>query len=85
MDSVILFSKEVGLSVIFGLFVLECFSPYISGVFKLTTSSESTVPERMSTIFMSQKLYISIKGSTGNKKVFSFLSVLFVLLPALLF
>ena len=83
MDSVILLSKEVGVSVIFGLFLLERFS--LSGVFKLTTSLESTVPERMSTIFVSQKLNMSIKGSTVNKKVFSFVSVLSVLLSPLLF
>ena len=83
MDSVILLSKEVGVSVIFGLFLLERFS--LSGVFKLTTSLESTVPERMSTIFVSQKLNMSIKGSTVNKIVFSFVSVLSVLLSALLF
>ena len=83
MDSVTLLSKEVGVSVIFGLFLLERFS--LSGVFKLTTSLESTVPERMSTIFVSQKLNMSIKGSTVNKIVFSFVSVRSVLLSALLF
>ena len=51
--SVLLFSvalnlfKQVGVSVIFALFVLERFTPDLSGVFKLTTSLESTVPEKM--------------------------------------
>ena len=39
--------KEDHVSVIF---VLERFTPDLSGVVKLTTSLESTVPERMSTI-----------------------------------
>ena len=42
--------KQVVVSVIFVLFVLECFTSDLSGVFKLTTSLESSVPERMSTI-----------------------------------
>ena len=61
MDSVTLLSvlpfsdglnllKESGLSVIFVLFVFKHFTPVLSGVFKLTTSLESTVPERMSKI-----------------------------------
>ena len=83
MDSVILLSvlpfsdglnllKEIGLSVIFVLFVFERFTPVLSGVFKLTTSLESTVPERMSPISMSNKFDTSIKGSTSNQNVFSF-------------
>ena len=44
--------------------------------FKLTTSLESTVPEWMLTISVSQKLDMSIKESTVNQKVFLFLSVL---------
>ena len=63
MDSAILLSvlrfsnslnllKEVGLLVISVLFVLESFTPVLSGVFKLTTSLELTVPERKSTISM---------------------------------
>ena len=86
MDSVILLSvlpfsdglnllKEIGISVIFALFVFERFTPVLSGVFKLTTSLESIVSERMSTISMLQKLDMSIKGSTVNQKVFPFLSV----------
>ena len=68
--------KEDGLRVIFILFVLERFTPVLSGAFKLTTSLESTVPKRMSTISMFQKLVMSIKESTINQKVFPFLSVL---------
>ena len=80
MDSAILLSvlnllKE-GVSVIFVLLLLEHFTPDLSGVFELTTSLESTVPGSMSTISVSQKLDVSIKGSTVNKKVFPFLSVL---------
>ena len=44
----------------------------LSGVFKLTTSLDSTIPQRISTIFMSQKLDISIKGSTVNHCSFLF-------------
>ena len=87
MDSVILLSvlsfsdclnllKEIGLSLIFVLFVFGRFTPVLSKVFKLTTSLKSTVPKTMSTISMSQKLDMSIKGSTVNQKVFPFLSVL---------
>ena len=58
MDSVIFLSvlsfsdglnllKEAGFSLIFVLFVLEHFTPDLSGGFKLTSSLESTVPERM--------------------------------------
>ena len=57
MDSVILLSvlpfsdgltllKEVVVSVIFVLLVLEHFTPDLSGVFKLTTGLESIVPEK---------------------------------------
>ena len=67
--------KQVGVSVIFVLFVLERFTPDLSRVFKLATSLESTVPERMSTISV-LKLDNSIKGSAVNQKVFPFLSVL---------
>ena len=81
--SVLLFSvalnlfKQVGVSVIFALFVLERFTPDLSGVFKLTTSLESTVPEKMSTVYVTQKLLdMSIKGSTVNQKVFPSLSIL---------
>ena len=67
MDSVILLSvfpfsdglnllKEIRLSVIFVLFVLEHFIPVPLGIFKLTTSLESAVPKRMSTTSKSQKL-----------------------------
>ena len=87
MDSVILVStlafsdglnllKEVGLSVVFVLFAFERLTPVLSGVFKTTTSLESTVPVRMSTISMLQKSDMSIKGRTVNQKVFPFLSVL---------
>ena len=73
MDSVILLSvlpfsgilnllKEVGVSVIFVLFVSERFTPDLSEVFKLTTSLESTVPERMSAISVLERLNVSIKG-----------------------
>ena len=51
MDSVILLSvlpfsdgEQVGVSVIFVLFVLESFTPNLSGIFKLTTNLESIVP-----------------------------------------
>ena len=47
--------KEVGVSVIFVLFVLDRFTPDLSRVFKLTKLLESTVPERMSTISLSRK------------------------------
>ena len=39
--------KEVGVSLIFVLFVLERFTPDLSGGFKLTASLESAVPKRM--------------------------------------
>ena len=63
MDSVVLLSilsfseglnllKEVGVSVIFVLFVLST-TPDLSGGFKLTTSLKSRVPERTSTISVS--------------------------------
>ena len=74
-DNLILL-KEVGVSVILLLFVLKCFTPHLSGVFKLTTSLESRVAERMSTISVSQKLNMSIKGSTVSRNVFPFLSLL---------
>ena len=48
--------KEISLSVMFVLFVLDRFTSVRSGVSKLTTSLESTVPQRISTISMSQKL-----------------------------
>ena len=72
--------KEVGVSVIFVLFVLST-TPGLSGGFKLTTSLKSRAPERTSTISVSQKSDISkrdldFKGSTVNQKVFPFLSVL---------
>ena len=35
--------KQVGVSVVFVIFVLERFTPDLSGGFKLTTSLESTV------------------------------------------
>ena len=80
MDSVILVSvlnllKEVGVSVIFLLFVLERLTPDLPGVFWLATNFESTVPESMSTISASQKLGMSTKGSTVNLKIFPFLPV----------
>ena len=63
MDSVVLLSilsfseglnllKEVGVSVIFVLFVLST-TPDLSGGFKLTTSLKSRAPERTSTISVS--------------------------------
>ena len=55
--------------------VINSFIPVLSGIFILTASLESTVPERMSTISMSQKLDMSIKGSTVNQNVFAFLFV----------
>ena len=61
------------------LFVLGCFSHDLSGAFKLTTNvnfQKSAVPERMPKISVSQKLNMSIKGSTVNQKVFPFLFVL---------
>ena len=91
MDSVILLSvlsfsdglnvlKEVGVSLIFVLFVLERFSPDLSGVFKLTAGLESTVPERMPTISVSRKLDMFIEeNAVVNEKVFPFLFVLFKL------
>ena len=42
--------KEVGVSVIFVLDVLERFTPDLSGFFKLTTRLEPTVLERMLTV-----------------------------------
>ena len=57
------------------LFVLERSTRVVSEVFKLTTNFESTVPERMSTVSVSRKLDMSIKGSTVNQKVFSVSSV----------
>ena len=63
--------KYIGLSVIF--FVLERFARVLSGVFRLTISLESTIPERMSTVSMSQKLDMSFKGNKVNQKVFPFL------------
>ena len=51
---------------------IRALTPVLSGVFKLTTSLESTVPERMSPISMSNKFDTSIKGSTSNQNVFSF-------------
>ena len=65
--------KYIGLSVIFFLFVLERFARVLSGVFRLTISLESTIPERMSTVSMSQKLDMSCKGNKVNQKVFPFL------------
>ena len=65
--------KEVGFSVIFVLFVLERFTLFLSGVFKLTTRLESTIPERMLAISVSRK---SIKGSTVNQKSLPFLPAL---------
>ena len=38
--------KEVGVSVIFVLVLLEHFTPDLSVVFKLTTRLKSTIPER---------------------------------------
>ena len=55
---------------------MERFAPVLSEVFRLTTSLESTIPERMSTVSLSQKLDMSIKGSKVNQKVFPFLSAL---------
>ena len=68
--------KKVSLPIIFVLFVLEYFITDLSGVAELGTRLQSTVPERMSTISVSQKLYMFIKGSIINQKVFPFLSVL---------
>ena len=87
MDSVILLSvlsfsdglnllKQVGISLIFVLFVLDCFTPDISGVFKLTAGLESTVPERMSAISVSRKLDMSVEENAVNQKVFLSSSVL---------
>ena len=42
--------------------MLELLTPDLSGGFKLTTSLQSSVPERMSTNSMSWKLGMSIKG-----------------------
>ena len=72
MDSVILLSvlqfsdgrnplKEVDVSVIFVSFVLEHFTPDLSGGFKLTAKLESTFPERMSTIFFSNSIFRLLK------------------------
>ena len=77
LESVLPFSdnlylwKEVDVSVIL-LFVLEHFTPDLSRAFKLITSLNSTVLERMSTISVSQKLDMSIKESIVNQKVFLF-------------
>ena len=65
-------SKEVGVSIVFVLFVSECFTPDLSGIFKLTTRLKSTVSERLSTISVSQKLDTPIKRSAVNRKVFPF-------------
>ena len=64
--------KEVGFSVILVLFVLERFTLFLSGVFKLTTRLESTVPGRMLAISVSRKSDMSIKGSTVNQKSLPF-------------
>ena len=53
LQSVLPFSDDLNLlkeDDVSAIFVLEHFTPDLSGVFKLTTSLESTVPERMSTI-----------------------------------
>ena len=53
LQSVLPFSDNLNLlkeDDVSAMFVLERFTPDLSGVFKLTTSLESTVPERMSTI-----------------------------------
>ena len=68
--------KEVGFSVIFVLFVLERFTLFLSGVFKLTTRLESTIPERILAISVSRKSDMSIKGSTVNQKSLPFLPAL---------
>ena len=84
MDSVILLSvlpffdglnllKEIGLTVIFVLFVFERLTPVLWGGFRLTTSLESTVLGRISKL---QKFDMSIKANTVNQKVFPFLFVL---------
>ena len=65
--------KQDGTSVAFALFILEPFAPDLPGVFKLTTTLESTVAERTLTISVSQKLDMSIKGSTVNQKGFFYL------------
>ena len=63
--------KEDGLRVIFILFVLERFTPVLSGAFKLTTSLESTVPKRMSTISVSKISYVH-QRKYNKSKSFSF-------------
>ena len=84
MDSVILLSvlpffdglnllKEIGLTVIFVLFVFERLTPVLWGGFRLTTSLESTVLGRISKL---QKFDMSIKANTVNQKVFPFLFLL---------
>ena len=53
LQSVLPFSDDLNLlkeDDVSAISVLERFTPDLSGVFKLTTSLESTVPERMSTI-----------------------------------
>ena len=54
------------------LFFISFITPDPSEVFKLTTRLESTVTERISTIFVSRNIDMSIKGSTVKQKVFLF-------------
>ena len=71
------FSTELAeKSIIYELLFLVAIYSTENGNFELTTSLESTVPESISTISVSQKLDMSIKRSAVNKKNFPFLSVL---------
>ena len=57
----------------FVLFVLECFTPDLSGVLNLTERLELAIPQRMLTIYLSRKLDMSIKRSAVSQKGFPFL------------